>query len=186
MATSDRGCGWEDYSTPTLLSDGKRASGVRNVVITRRHHTHFHHLCGYAHPTYLSCVVTARRTAVGQYVARQVRLLPTSTPSLPPRLAARKGEGAHACVFAHLYAVKIDLCCVKRPSSYRKYVFGRLPCLNKPIMVDLTAYKHTVPQGMDFSIISRKRKARRTGGTLAERLRKRTEKTSLWWVKTQA
>ena len=116
---------------------------------------------------------------------RQTRLLPMIR-HLPPRQAARKGLGAHACVFAHLYAVKIDLCCVKRPSSYHKYVFGRLPCLNKPIMVDLTAYKHTVPQGMDFSIISRKRKARRTGGTLAERLRKRTEKTSLWWVKTQA
>ncbi len=31
-----------------LLPNGKRASGVRNVVITRRHHKLFHYLCGYA------------------------------------------------------------------------------------------------------------------------------------------
>ena len=35
-ATSDRGCGWEDYPTLTLLPDGKRASGVRGVAIARR------------------------------------------------------------------------------------------------------------------------------------------------------
>ena len=40
VATSDRGYGWEDYPTPTLLPDGKRVSNVRNVVITRRHYTH--------------------------------------------------------------------------------------------------------------------------------------------------
>ena len=39
VATSDRGYGWEDYPTSTLLPDGKRASGVRNVAITRRHRT---------------------------------------------------------------------------------------------------------------------------------------------------
>ena len=27
---------------------GDTASGVRNVAITRRHHTHLHYLCGYA------------------------------------------------------------------------------------------------------------------------------------------
>ena len=31
-----------------LLPDGRRASGVRNVTITRRHHKLFHYLCGYA------------------------------------------------------------------------------------------------------------------------------------------
>ena len=82
-ATSDRGCGWEDYPTLTLLPDGKRASGVRgvvitramlvyycrgdttsslrNVAITRRHHTHFHYLCGYASPTYF--IVRGNREA---------------------------------------------------------------------------------------------------------------------------
>ena len=39
----------------------RTASGVRNVAITRWHHTSFHYLCGYAQPTYLSCVGTARR-----------------------------------------------------------------------------------------------------------------------------
>ena len=31
-----------------LLPDGKRVSNVRNVAITRRRHTLFHHLCDYA------------------------------------------------------------------------------------------------------------------------------------------
>ena len=30
----------------------RTASGVRNVVITRRDRTPFHYLCGYADPTY--------------------------------------------------------------------------------------------------------------------------------------
>ena len=40
---------------------GDTTSSVRNVAITRWHHTSFHYLCGYAQPTYLSCVGTARR-----------------------------------------------------------------------------------------------------------------------------
>ena len=36
-ATSDRGCGWEDYTTLAIIPDGKRASGVRSVVIARRY-----------------------------------------------------------------------------------------------------------------------------------------------------
>ena len=78
VATSDRGCagaeavpnrkprsewhGWETSFKQALLlraegairaffdgyCRGDIASGVRNVAITRRHHTHFHYLCGYA------------------------------------------------------------------------------------------------------------------------------------------
>ena len=35
VATSDRGCGWEDYPTLTLIPEGKRVSNVRNDAIPR-------------------------------------------------------------------------------------------------------------------------------------------------------
>ena len=72
VATSDRGCGWEDYPTMTLLPDGKRASGVRNVVITRRHRTPFYYLCGYAHPTYF--IVRGNCEALGARCVAMARL----------------------------------------------------------------------------------------------------------------